>query len=87
MDHREGFTQQVGDWALVDKQLCGLVDRLRVAGYRHTLEVELRLFHAMDDPGTYPFAIFLPKFREKGVVTITDTVHGARLLHSSAHTR
>ena len=55
--------------ALVDKQLCELVDRLRVAGYHHILEVELRLTRAGDDPGKYDFTKFLTEFREKGVVT------------------
>jgi len=63
----------------MDKELCGLVDRLYGMGYCHTLEVELRLgklgqvqnFRG-DDPGGYDFTKFLPRFREKGVVTIAD---------------
>ena len=54
----------------VDKQLCKLADRSRVAGYHHTLEVELRLAgvggsygRRLDSPK------FLPGFKEKGVVT------------------
>ena len=54
---------------LIDEELCALVDRLRVAGYRHTLEVELRLAKAESDPGEYNYAKFFPGFREKGVVT------------------
>ena len=82
------LAEQKGDWALIDKQLCGLVDRLRAAGYCHTLEAKLRLMGIGDDPGRYDpgehdFAKFLPKFREKGVVTVVDTDHGDRLLHSS----
>ena len=38
-----------------------------------------------NDPGEYDFIGFLPEFREKGVVTIIDAVHGNRLLHSSVH--
>ena len=73
--------------AYVDEKLCELVDRLRGAGYRHTLEVELRLRDIGDDPGRYDFSMFLPEFREKGVVTITDASHGDQLLHSSIHSR
>ena len=62
-------------WTLIDKQLCGLVDRLRAAGYRHTLEAELRLTGIRDDPGKYYFTEFLPEFREKGLVTITDPIY------------
>ena len=71
----------------IDRQLCKLVDRLRVAGYRHTLEVELRLTAIEDDCGGYDFTeLFdLSEFRERGIVTIIDAVHGDRLLHSSAH--
>ena len=33
------------------------------------------------------FAMFLPEFREKGLVTIVDAVHGGRVLHSFTHSR
>lgn len=79
----EIFAQQTEAGVLVDEQLCGLVDRLRAMGYRHTLEAELRLIEIGDDPEMYDFTIFLPGFREKGVVTIIDVAHGERLLHSS----
>ena len=72
---------------MIDKQLCGLVDRLRAVGYRHTLEVELRLMAIVDDSGECEFANFLPNFREKGNVTIVDTVYGYRILHFSKHSR
>lgn len=71
---------------LIDGQLCGLVDRLRAMGYRHTLEAELRLTANGDDPGKDGFTSFLPRFKEKGIVTITDAVNG-NLLHSSTHDR
>lgn len=87
MDYWTDFTRKIGDWALIDNQLCRLVDRLRTMGYCHTLEIELRLTKIRDDPGKFGFPKALPEFREKGVVTITDTLHGARLLHSSAHSR
>ena len=37
------FMLEVGAWALLGEELCGLVDRLRAAEYRHTLGVELRI--------------------------------------------
>ena len=63
----------------MDKELCGLVVRLRGMGYCHTLEVELRLGklgrrgdYRGDDPGECDFTEFLPRFREKGIVTVID---------------
>ena len=79
------FAGQIKQWALIDEQLCGLVDRLRGMGYHHTLEAELRFTKIGDDPDKYDFAKILPEFRRKGVVTVIDAVHGDRLLHSSAH--
>ena len=73
----------LGEWTLIDRQLCELVDRLRVAGYCYTLEVELRITKAGDDPAKYDFSKFLSKFREKGVVTVVDAFQGRRILHSS----
>ena len=64
------FGQRQGDWVLIDRQLCGLVDRLRAAGYRHTLLVEMQIMTGEDDPGECDFTAFLPRFREKGVVTV-----------------
>jgi hypothetical protein len=81
------FAQRMEAWAPIDKLLCELVDRLRETRYRHTLEVELRLTYMEDDPGEYDFIKFLPEFREKGIVTIKDAVHGDRVLHSSTHNR
>ena len=82
------FAEQNGDWSLIDKQLSGLVDRLRAEGYCHTLVAELRLMWN-DDPGEHDhgeqdFASFLPKFREKGIITFMDTDDGDRL-HRCAH--
>jgi hypothetical protein len=71
-------------WTSIDKRLCELVDQLRETGYRHTLEVELRLMKIRGDPGKYDFTKFLPEFGEKGVVTI---VHDAQVIHSSTHNR
>ena len=70
-------------WPLVDRQLCELVDRLRAAGYRHTLEVELRLVVTRNNLAEYDCTRLLPEFGEKGVVTIVDTDHGNRVLYSS----
>ena len=81
------FAQGMGEWGLVDEQLCALVDRLRGAGYRHTLEVELRLAKVWGELGTYQFTKFLPAFREKGIVSIIDVVPGDRLFHSSTPNR
>ena len=69
--------------AWIDVKLCGLVDQLRAMGYRHTLEVELRLTLGIGGgPEECDFSRFLPEFREKGVVTVVD---GDQVLHSSAH--
>ena len=64
------FRWGVKGWTFVDEQLCGLVDSLRVMGYSHTLEVELRLPDIRVDPGGH-LTMVLPKFKEKGVVTMT----------------
>ena len=81
------LTERMDAWALVDQQLCRLVDRLHARGYRHTLEVELRLAKVGGDPGGYKFTKFLPEFREKGLVAImlTDAAYGYRILHSSTY--
>ena len=68
----------------IDGQLCKLVDRLRVTGYRHTLEVELRLTAVGDDHGGCDFTKLLSEFRERGVVTIVNAVHDNHLLSSFA---
>ena len=75
------------DWTLVDNQLCELVDRLRAMGYRHTLEAELRFLNMIGNPEIRDFNTFLPKFGEKGVVTVINTIQGRRFLHSSTRDR
>ena len=85
MDDRSIFSRKVEAWASIDKQLCGLVERLRLMGYHHTLEAELRLETAEDYPGEHTFTRFLPGFREKGTVTIKDAAHRDRVLYSSTH--
>ena len=70
------FAGQIEEWSSIDEQLCGLVDRLRAAGYHQTLEAELRPTEIEGDPRKFDFAKFLPGFREKGVVTVIDTVRG-----------
>lgn len=73
---------------MVDENLCDLVDRLRVLGYRHTLEVELRFHRVEVDPVEVGSLKFLPRFEEKGVVIITDAVDdGRRVYYSSALNR
>ena len=72
---------------MIDGQLCELVARLGRAGYHHTLEVELRLPEIGEDMGKYDFRKFLPEFREKGALTVIDTVRGDLVLYSSPHGR
>ena len=83
------FAQQMEAWAPIDEALCGVVDRLNAAGCHHTLEAEVR-FAAIrgDHRDCCDFTKLLPKFREKGTVTIRDLSSGGdRLLHSSVHNR
>ena len=87
INHWWVVARRAEDWALLDNQLCGLVNRLRVMGYRHALEAELQFIHVEGNPEACDFTKFLPEFREKGVVTIIDTAHGGRVLHSSIHDR
>ena len=87
MYNRKTFARRTEAWGLIDEELCMLVDRLRGTGYRHTLEVELRLTQVGDGPEEYDFTQLLPEFTEKGIVTIIDVFHGNRLLYSSAHSR
>lgn len=72
---------------LIDKELCRLVDRLRAAGYRRTLEVELRLLSVVCNPARYEFSKVFPGFEEKGVVSIIYTFNGNQVLRSSIHNR
>ena len=81
------FATKVFHWETrpwIDRQLCELVDRLRVTGYRHSLEVELRRTAVGDDQGEWDPTKLLPEFRERGVVTVVDAANGDRLLYSSA---
>ena len=70
-------------WALIDEQLCRLVDWLRARGCHRTLEVELQLMKARGSPVKHGFTDLLPSFREKGVMIITDASDKNRVLHSS----
>ena len=78
---------EVGAWALLGEELCGLVDRLRAAEYRHTLGVELRITGIGGGYEGYDFAEFLPEFRERGVVTVADAFNDDQILHCSTHNR
>ena len=69
---------------MVDEQLCRVVDRIHSMGCSRTLEVELRFTEYGSDVEKYGFAKILPEFREMGIVTIIDTTHADRVLHSSA---
>jgi hypothetical protein len=56
-------------WAPFDDMMCGLADRLCMAGCANTLEVEFRVKSV--EPGEEArLEEFLPKFKEKGVVRI-----------------
>ena len=77
-------TQQLERWAVTDGQLCELVDQLCSRGYCYTLEVELQLEHMAGKLGKYNFANFLPKFGERGIVTIIHTDDNF-LVYSSAN--
>ena len=57
-------------WIPFDDMICRLVDRLRVSGYSNTLEVEFRLMF-IDPACEARHREFLPKFKEKGRVTVT----------------
>ena len=63
-------------WASLDDTLCGLVDRLRMSGYEHTLEVEFPIdVEDMDNYEAYQEKL-LPKFKEKGRVRIAYILSG-----------
>ena len=57
-------------WIPFDDTICRLVDRLRVSGYTNMLEVEFRLLF-IDPVREARHRTFLPKFKEKGRVTVT----------------
>ena len=64
-------------WSSLDTELSGLVDRLRASGYQHILDLEFQR-----DLGFAEMVLgagldrFLPKFREKGRVTISQSGSG-----------
>ena len=58
--------------ASADENLCQLVDRLDRMGCSHTLEVEFRHSGYGDIHHSHELTKFLPRFRHKGVVTVTD---------------
>ena len=68
--------QPTPHWTLFEEIVCGIADRLRVSGSRHTLEVE---FHARlrEGIGEEHHKTFLPKFKEKGLVRIVSIISGA----------
>lgn len=54
-------------WKAFDDMICGLVDRLRMSGSEHTLEVQFRV--TFPDFGSEEHhELFLRKFKEKGRV-------------------
>jgi hypothetical protein len=65
-------------WMRFDNMLCELIDQLQKSGYRHILEVEFRAEcvelkegESLENQGV------LPKFREKGRVSVIDFVTGS----------
>lgn len=80
-DGRGAFLRRVEIW--IDKQLCGLMDRLRATGHCHMLEVEFRFTNTEDDLSEVDFTKLLPGFREKGAVTVIDATRGDRVLYST----
>lgn len=87
MDDWRMFLRRMEPWASIDEWLCELVDRLRAAGHRHTLEVELCFTYAEGDLSEICFTKFFSGFREKGAVAVIDATRGNRALHSSTHNR
>ena len=62
-------------WISFDDMICGLVDRLRMSGNKHTLEVEFRAqFVNLDEEEDHDK--FLPKFKKKGRVRIVEIASG-----------
>ena len=61
-------------WSSLDTGLSSLVDRLRASGHHHVLDVDFRrdVNFAKRVLGAGPDG-FLPKFRERGRVTILET--------------
>jgi len=63
------------NWGGSDKMICGLVGRLRMSGYKDTLEVEFRA-EFVDLGEKVNHEEFLPKFKERGRVRIVETSSG-----------
>jgi len=57
-------------WTSFDDCISALADNLRKLGSKQTLEVEFRSEHLAIDPPSVDYKEFLPKFSEKGRVTI-----------------
>ena len=71
-------------WSSLDTELNRHVDRLRKSGRKHVLELEFQhndFAKTVSDAGPNGF---LPKFREKGRVTVSETVSGRILYRSDA---
>lgn len=57
-------------WLHFDDMVCELVDRLSLSGYQHTLEVDIWIEELIGPAFCEGLLGFLPKVREKGIVTI-----------------
>ena len=72
--------QKSQQWSSLDVALSDLVDRLRASGYERILELEFRLWFTMDfdlNPDE-----LLPRFREKGGVTVEESAEWGALENS-----
>ena len=63
-------------WKAFDDTICGLVDRLRVPGYKHTLEVEFLAYYVELDE-EMDHVMFPPKFKEKGRIGTVEDLSGS----------
>jgi hypothetical protein len=60
-------------WSSLDAELNRLVDRLRASGHQHTLDLEFRSGRRFAEELLAGLDGFLPKFKEKGRVIISET--------------
>jgi hypothetical protein len=61
-----------------DDMLCELIDRLQKSGYTHILEVEFRAGYVEPEDGeSLGDQGILPKFREKGRVSVIEVTTGS----------
>ena len=66
-------------WPKFDDLVCGLFDKLCLLGHQGTLEVEIESSDLMGTNITVVIEEFLPKFREKGTLTVWEGPTGQGL--------